>query len=283
MNMNMNMSPLGNDLSKLPSAQRRKRRVLFSQAQVYELERRFKQQKYLSAPEREHLAQLISLTPTQVKIWFQNHRYKMKRATKEKALADSNSGNGTSNNNNNNSSSNSCHSSPRRVAVPVLVKDGKPCNGSSSAEVKQECDDDKKLHSSSSRSLHGLPKGTTSNSGHIHPLANGSAPLSSPIHAPKTSPVSHIESPSCASQATTGLTPAQSAFGLGSNQTHSVPPSQHHHALSNSSPMGNNNHSAIGMGHPVNYPTSGPGGLESVNSMSTTVSASPPYLLQGSW
>lgn len=38
---------------------------------VYELERRFKQQRYLSAPEREHLAQLIQLTPTQVKIWFQ--------------------------------------------------------------------------------------------------------------------------------------------------------------------------------------------------------------------
>lgn len=35
--------------------------------QVYELERRFKQQKYLSAPEREHLASLIHLTPTQVR------------------------------------------------------------------------------------------------------------------------------------------------------------------------------------------------------------------------
>lgn len=35
-------------------------------SQVYELERRFKQQKYLSAPEREHLAGLIHLTPTQV-------------------------------------------------------------------------------------------------------------------------------------------------------------------------------------------------------------------------
>ena len=34
--------------------------------QVYELERRFKQQKYLSAPEREHLASHINLTATQV-------------------------------------------------------------------------------------------------------------------------------------------------------------------------------------------------------------------------
>ncbi|XP_057679203.1 homeobox protein Nkx-2.4-like [Corythoichthys intestinalis] len=64
---------------------RRKRRVLFSQAQVLELERRFKQQKYLSAPEREHLAALIHLTPNQVKIWFQNHRYKLKRQVKDKA------------------------------------------------------------------------------------------------------------------------------------------------------------------------------------------------------
>ncbi|XP_075872038.1 NK2 homeobox 2b [Nelusetta ayraudi] len=58
----------------------RKRRVLFSKAQTFELERRFRQQRYLSAPEREHLAGLIRLTPNQVKIWFQNHRYKMKRA-----------------------------------------------------------------------------------------------------------------------------------------------------------------------------------------------------------
>ncbi|CAB0005489.1 unnamed protein product, partial [Nesidiocoris tenuis] len=53
---------------------KRKRRVLFSKQQTYELERRFRQQRYLSAPEREHLASIIHLTPTQVKIWFQNHR-----------------------------------------------------------------------------------------------------------------------------------------------------------------------------------------------------------------
>ena len=53
--------------------------------QVYELERRFKQQKYLSAPEREHLASGIGLSPTQVKIWFQNHRYKTKKADKDKS------------------------------------------------------------------------------------------------------------------------------------------------------------------------------------------------------
>ncbi|KFP05592.1 Homeobox protein Nkx-2.2 [Calypte anna] len=66
--------------------------------------------RYLSAPEREHLASLIRLTPTQVKIWFQNHRYKMKRARAEKGMEVT------------------PLPSPRRVAVPVLVRDGKPCH-----------------------------------------------------------------------------------------------------------------------------------------------------------
>ena len=72
------------NLSQYPYQSKRKRRVLFSQAQVYELEKRFKSQKYLSAQEREMLANGLNLTPTQVKIWFQNHRYKTKKATKEK-------------------------------------------------------------------------------------------------------------------------------------------------------------------------------------------------------
>ncbi|XP_062268011.1 NK2 homeobox 2b [Platichthys flesus] len=85
----------------------RKRRVLFSKAQTFELERRFRQQRYLSAPEREHLAGLIRLTPNQVKIWFQNHRYKMKRARAERSLE-------------------ALQLLPgRRVAIPLLVPDGK--------------------------------------------------------------------------------------------------------------------------------------------------------------
>ena len=68
---------------------KRKRRVLFSQAQVFELEKRFKLQKYLSAQEREHLASGLNLTPTQVKIWFQNHRYKTKKSMKEKSSTSS--------------------------------------------------------------------------------------------------------------------------------------------------------------------------------------------------
>ncbi|CAN8031099.1 unnamed protein product [Ixodes persulcatus] len=107
-------------------------------AQVYELERRFKQQKYLSAPEREHLASLIHLTPTQVKIWFQNHRYKCKRQAKEKAMAEQQLHHGATSGGSTNSHAESTggggHHSPRKVAVPVLVKDGKPCGSSSGEE-----------------------------------------------------------------------------------------------------------------------------------------------------
>ena len=63
---------------------KRKRRVLFTKAQTFILERRFQQQRYLSGPEREELARIANLTPAQVKIWFQNHRYKFRKQMSEK-------------------------------------------------------------------------------------------------------------------------------------------------------------------------------------------------------
>lgn len=121
---------------------KRKRRVLFTKAQTYELERRFRQQRYLSAPEREHLASLIRLTPTQVKIWFQNHRYKTKRAQNEKGLYEQHPVlHGHPPHPHHPAHQLHHHSalpSPRRVAVPVLVRNGKPCLGETS-KLTQDC------------------------------------------------------------------------------------------------------------------------------------------------
>lgn len=101
---------------------KRKRRVLFTKSQTFELERRFRQQRYLSAPEREHLAQLIGLTPTQVKIWFQNHRYKTKRAH-DKSPTHANLAYPQSN------VRLPSPSAIKRIHVPVLIADGKPVHG----------------------------------------------------------------------------------------------------------------------------------------------------------
>lgn len=103
--------------------------MLFSKAQTFELERRFRQQRYLSAPEREHLAGLIRLTPNQVKIWFQNHRYKLKRQAKDKSsqqLQQDGGGGGGG------SGGGLCATSHRSSSVsPVLSK--KSCRNDSSA------------------------------------------------------------------------------------------------------------------------------------------------------
>ncbi|CAG9865095.1 unnamed protein product [Phyllotreta striolata] len=88
---------------------RKKRsRAAFTHAQVFELERRFSQQRYLSGPERADLAAALKLTETQVKIWYQNRRYKTKR--KQLQMQESNL----------------LNQSAKRVAVKVLVKDDIP-------------------------------------------------------------------------------------------------------------------------------------------------------------
>jgi len=69
-----------------PVGCRRKRRVLFSKSQTRELECRFTEQRYLSASERDQLAAALRLSPLQIKIWFQNHRYKIKKSQHERRL-----------------------------------------------------------------------------------------------------------------------------------------------------------------------------------------------------
>ncbi|KAE9544821.1 hypothetical protein AGLY_000363 [Aphis glycines] len=90
--------------------QRKKRsRAAFSHTQVFELERRFNQQRYLSGPERADLAHSLKLTETQVKIWFQNRRYKTKRKQLQIPSGGGGSGGGSP--------------PAKRVAVKVLVRD----------------------------------------------------------------------------------------------------------------------------------------------------------------
>ncbi|KAI3386924.1 hypothetical protein SNEBB_004272 [Seison nebaliae] len=65
-----------NDLMK----KNKKRRILFTKQQISILETEFEKRKYLNSNERDVLAKKIDLHPSQVKIWFQNHRYKLKKA-----------------------------------------------------------------------------------------------------------------------------------------------------------------------------------------------------------
>ncbi|KAI0980873.1 hypothetical protein GJ496_005903 [Pomphorhynchus laevis] len=56
-----------------------RKRIIFTSYQTTELERIFAFRKYLTKKEREALSTVINLRPEQVKIWFQNHRYKLRK------------------------------------------------------------------------------------------------------------------------------------------------------------------------------------------------------------
>uniref|UniRef100_A0A8C5PGY2 Homeobox domain-containing protein n=1 Tax=Leptobrachium leishanense TaxID=445787 RepID=A0A8C5PGY2_9ANUR len=62
---------------------RRKSRTAFTNHQIYELEKRFLYQKYLSPADRDHIAQQLGLSNAQVITWFQNRRAKLKRDLEE--------------------------------------------------------------------------------------------------------------------------------------------------------------------------------------------------------
>ncbi|EAT34337.1 AAEL013405-PA [Aedes aegypti] len=69
----------GDGKSQGNSSKPRRARTAFTYEQLVSLENKFKTTRYLSVCERLNLALSLSLTETQVKIWFQNRRTKWKK------------------------------------------------------------------------------------------------------------------------------------------------------------------------------------------------------------
>lgn len=69
--------------NRQPPKKKRKSRTAFTNHQIFELEKRFLYQKYLSPADRDELAGALNLTGAQVITWFQNRRAKLKRDVEE--------------------------------------------------------------------------------------------------------------------------------------------------------------------------------------------------------
>lgn len=69
----------GDSKSSQNTGKPRRARTAFTYEQLVALENKFKTTRYLSVCERLNLALSLSLTETQVKIWFQNRRTKWKK------------------------------------------------------------------------------------------------------------------------------------------------------------------------------------------------------------
>jgi len=82
-NPNYFINSIGAGIGGQMRNQGRRRRNLFTQNQVNILRQAFEQETYVKPEHREMLAKKTGLTPQQVKIWFQNNRYKCKQKQKE--------------------------------------------------------------------------------------------------------------------------------------------------------------------------------------------------------
>ena len=57
------------------SKKKRKSRTAFTNKQIFELEKKFLYQKYLTPTDRDELAEKLDLSGAQVITWFQNRRW----------------------------------------------------------------------------------------------------------------------------------------------------------------------------------------------------------------
>ena len=72
-----------NSLSANALKRKRKNRTAFTANQIFELEKRFANQRYLSPHDRDRIAAELNLSTAQVITWFQNRRAKQKRDLEE--------------------------------------------------------------------------------------------------------------------------------------------------------------------------------------------------------
>ncbi|KAF8563112.1 hypothetical protein P879_06888 [Paragonimus westermani] len=78
-----NLADVDNNVSTVRGKKVRKPRTIYSIWQLQVLNRRFVQSQYLNLTERASLAAQLGLTQTQVKIWFQNKRSKLKKILRQ--------------------------------------------------------------------------------------------------------------------------------------------------------------------------------------------------------